>query len=412
MEKTNIYGLYSTRDEKKIRYIGKSNNLKLRLKGHIWTSINYESNTYKSCWIRKEINDGYEIKYKILETCNLDEWVSKEIEYISKYENLTNHHKGGLGGSPLKYSKTYSELKEWVNNELPKEITSHKKWREYIKLNYAGIIPMNPNKVYKNYGWTNWADFLNTSFYHDINYVSYEEFKAWVIKNANSCQEFKEIKKPYGIPSHPERIYNDVWIGWIDIFSNAMVTNRSLYWDYETCKKYLNDNYGDMTLDRFKKLCKNNELPYHIPKKPERVFVDFNYKEFLNLNYVPYLDYEKAKEIVHTFKIKTNREWRGFIKENKLPLDIPRTPERVYKNEWISWPEWLGSDNVANKLKGFYTYDELKKIINELNIKSFLEFKRYMTNDKPNNKSNIKIPTNPSEFYKNRGWVSWYDLFN
>ena len=31
MEKTNIYGLYSTRDEK-IRYIGKSNNLKLRLK--------------------------------------------------------------------------------------------------------------------------------------------------------------------------------------------------------------------------------------------------------------------------------------------------------------------------------------------------------------------------------------------
>ena len=35
-----------------------------------------------------------------------------------------------------------------------------------------------------------------------------------------------------------------------------------------------------------------------------------------------------------------------------------------------------------------------------------------MTNDKPNNKSNIKIPTNPSEFYKNRGWVSWYDLFN
>ena len=74
MKKTHIYGLYSTRNEI-IRYIGKSNDPKLRLKGHIWTSINNKSNSYKSCWIRKEISDGYEIKYKILETCYLDEWV-------------------------------------------------------------------------------------------------------------------------------------------------------------------------------------------------------------------------------------------------------------------------------------------------------------------------------------------------
>jgi hypothetical protein len=345
MKITTIYGLYSTRDNI-IRYVGKSNNPKTRLKDHVWSSVTKKNNTHKSCWIRKEINDGYKIKYEILETCNLDEWPLIEIEYISKYKNLTNHHKGGLGGSPLKYNKTYLELKEWVENNLPKEINTREKWKEYIKLNYAGIIPITPDKVYKSVGWTNWADFLNTSFYHNINYVSYEEFKTWVIKNVKSYQEFKKIKKPYRITSHPERTYKDVWIGWVDIFSDAKVTNKKLYWDYDTCKKHLNDNYGDMTLDRFKKLCKNNELPYQIPKNPERVFIDFNYKEFLNLNYISYLDYEKAKEIVHTFNIKTNREWRSFIKENKLPLDIPRAPECVYKNEWISWLEWLGNDNT------------------------------------------------------------------
>ena len=122
-----------------------------------------------------------------------------------------------------------------------------------------------------------------------------------------------------------------------------MVKNKNLYWDYNTCKKYLNDNYGNMTIRKFRELCKNNELPYQIPKKPERVFINFTYKEFLNLNYIPYLEYEKAKEIVRTFNIKTNRDWRVFIKENKLPLDIPTSPEYTYKNEWISWPEWLGN---------------------------------------------------------------------
>jgi hypothetical protein len=41
--------------------------------------------------------------------------------------------------------------KEIQNPILPKEINTHKKWRKYIKLNYKGIIPINPNKVYKNY---------------------------------------------------------------------------------------------------------------------------------------------------------------------------------------------------------------------------------------------------------------------
>lgn len=342
MNKTTIYGLYSTRDNT-IRYIGKANDPKNRLRSHIWSSQARVDDTYKSCWIRKELNDGFKIEYQILEVCDINEWPIKEQEHIKKFENLTNHHKGGLGGSPLKYNKTYSELKEWVNNNLPKEITSHKKWKEYIKSNHYGVIPVNPNLVYKNDGWTCWADFLNTRFHHTIVYVSYDEFKEWVIKNVKSYKEFRNIKKPYGITSKPEKTYSDIWIGWIGIFKNAFLHNKDLYWDYNTCKKYLNDNYGDMTLERFKKLCKNNELPYHIPKKPERVYPNFNYKEFLNLNYIPYLDYEKAKEIVHTFNIKTNKDWRIFLKEDKLPPNIPKSPESVYKNEWVSWYEWLGN---------------------------------------------------------------------
>ena len=343
MNKTTIYGLYSTRDNT-IRYIGKANDPKNRLRSHIWSSQARVDDTYKSCWIRKELNDGFKIEFQVLEVCDINEWPIKEQEHIKKFENLTNHHKGGLGGSPLKYNKSYPELKEWVNNNLPKEITSHKKWREYIKSNHYGVIPVNPNKVYKNDGWTCWADFLNTTFHRDIDYVSYDEFREWVINNVKNHKEFMTIKKPYGITTRPEKIYNDVWIGWFDIFDNSLVTDRSVLWDYDTCKKYLNDNYGDITMRKFRELCKNNELPYHIPKKPERCFENFRYTPFLRLNHTSYLSFNEAKEIIHTLHIKSNKEWRKLVKENKIPPNIPNSPDSTYKNEWVNWYDWLGKE--------------------------------------------------------------------
>jgi hypothetical protein len=343
MKKTTIYGLYSTRNNE-IRYIGKSNNPKSRLKNHLWASKTKKENTHKACWIRKEINEGYDIKYKILEICSINEWVDKEIEYIRKYNNLTNHHKGGLGGSPIKYNKNYYELKKWVDDNLPKEINTITKWKLYIEKNYKNQIPLNPNKVYKTMGWVSWSDFLNTNNHSRIKYVSYEEFKKWVIKNdIKSPTEFKKSKKAIGIPSHPERIYSE-WVGWVDVTPTSNVYKCGVYWSYNESKKFLNTNYPNITVSKFRELCKKNELPYQIPKKPERIYDNFNFKEFLRLNYivVNYLDYESAKKIIQEFKIKNNREWRCFKKSDKLPNNIPKTPETFYKNDWISWGDWLG----------------------------------------------------------------------
>ena len=342
---TIIYGLYSTRDND-IRYVGKSNNPKSRLKDHIWSSKSKKSNTYKSCWIRKELNEGYNIKIKVLEVCDVDEWPIKEQKWVKKYNNLTNHHKGGLGGSPLKYDKTYDELKSWVNENLPPDITSGLKWRKYVKENFKGEIPINPNKVYKNCGWDCWAEFLNTDNYREIEYVSFNEFKKWVKENVNSYLEFKDVNKPIGIPCHPERVYKGEWPGWGYIIRGSRVCNRSLYWSYIESKKYLNNEFGDLTITQFRELCKNNLLPIEIPKKPERVYKNFNFKEFLRVNYieVPFLTYEQAKKIIHKFKLTTNQDWRKFKKSDNFPDRIPRTPEGVYKDEWVSWGDWLGTN--------------------------------------------------------------------
>jgi hypothetical protein len=34
-------------------------------------------------------------------------------------------------------------------------------WKNYIRQNKIKGIPINPQVVYKNKGWTNWKDFLD-----------------------------------------------------------------------------------------------------------------------------------------------------------------------------------------------------------------------------------------------------------
>jgi hypothetical protein len=340
MKTTFIYGLYSTRDNE-IRYVGKSNNPKSRLKDHVWASRVKRDNTHKACWIRKELNDGYTIQYNILETCDITEWAQKEIEYIKIYPNLTNHDKGGFGGSPISYDMSYDELKEWVDHNLPKTVNTRFKWVEYIKSNELTNIPLTPNKVYRDRGWISWANLLNTKNHRNIKYVSYEEFKQWVRDNVANTINFRCIVKPIGIPCNPERIYKE-WVGWYDCLPNCRVTNID-YWSYDKAKQYLNEKYGKITGDTFRSLHKNHELPIEIPKKPERVYDNFSYKTFLNPNYVEYIDYQSAKKIVHGLNIQNNRAWREFTKSVDFPTNIPKSPETTYREFWVSWYEWLGN---------------------------------------------------------------------
>ena len=341
MKQTFIYGLYSTRSDE-IRYIGKSNNPKSRLKDHVWASRVNRDNTHKACWIRRELNDGYSIKYKVLEICNIDEWQTKEVEYIQKYKNLTNHDKGGYGGSPVSYTMSYNELKQWVDDNLTKNINSKPKWVEYIKSNELTDIPLTPNKVYRDCGWVSWPKFLNTKDYRNINYVSYKEFKQWVKANFKTSTEFRSAIKPIGIPSKPQKVYKE-WVSWYDCFDKVDIKNVK-YWSYDKAKKYLNEKYGKIVTSDFRTLCKNNELPLEIPKKPERVYSNFNYKNFFNPNYVEYLDYESAKTIIHKLNISTNKNWRIFTKSEDFPVNIPKSPETYYKDEWVNWYEWLGKN--------------------------------------------------------------------
>jgi hypothetical protein len=58
--------------------------------------------------------------------------------------------------------------------------------------------------------------------------------------------------------------------------------------------------------------------------------------------------FSKARDYVHTLKLKNQEEWRVYSKSITNPPDIPATPEKVYRQEWKGMGDWLGTGRIAN----------------------------------------------------------------
>ena len=86
---TYIYALTGS-DHIDVKYIGKSNDPKGRLKQHIYNAKKAKIPTYKQKWIRKLLKNGHDIECIVLEVCPLSNFVECETKWI-KYFKEHNH---------------------------------------------------------------------------------------------------------------------------------------------------------------------------------------------------------------------------------------------------------------------------------------------------------------------------------
>jgi len=105
METVYIYGLFDPRNGH-LRYIGKTNNLKERLRDHITFSRGrkgqgYKFNPPKEKWIRSLLSEGLKPSIQVLEECTEDTWREVEISWIRLARemgiSITNISDGGDG---------------------------------------------------------------------------------------------------------------------------------------------------------------------------------------------------------------------------------------------------------------------------------------------------------------------------
>jgi superfamily II DNA or RNA helicase len=111
-----------------------------------------------------------------------------------------------------------------------------------------------------------------------------------------------------------------------------------------------------------------------------------------------YPKYEEAKSAVRKLGIIAAKEYYRRSREDPR---LPSGPDGYYKNKgWIS-----GFDFFGKEIPDIYpTYGEARNAVKKLRITSAENYrKRY--------KEDPRLPSNPYEYYNNKGWVSWFDFF-
>lgn len=105
VETVQIYGLFDPRHPDVIRYIGKTKEIKKRLRSHL-VEAKRNGGTYKRNWIRSLLADGITPFTCVLTEVPINTWTETERMYISKFkETLTNATCGGEGHEPSEETK-------------------------------------------------------------------------------------------------------------------------------------------------------------------------------------------------------------------------------------------------------------------------------------------------------------------
>lgn len=188
-------------------------------------------------------------------------------------------------------------------------------------------------------------------FCHGVNpiFLSFEEARKFArglgFKSQIEYKDYLKVGRSVRMPSHPDKAYKSEWKGWGDFLGTGNVHAR------------------------------------------DRKFLSF----------------KKARIFVRKLGLKSQRGWYEYSKTK--PDNIPTTPDKIYKGEWISWGDFLGTGNISNKGRIFLSFKKARCFVRKLGFKSLREYREYSKTGRPNN-----IPSSPNTKYKDSGWVSWPDF--
>jgi predicted helicase len=191
---------------------------------------------------------------------------------------------------------------------------------------------------------------------------------------------------------------------------------RVNYRSYEEAKRYaqlLNFKQGS----EWYNYCRvEKKLPLDLPRKPDSAYKNYgwvNWGDFLGTGNIAtynkiFIAFYKARKIVRRLNFKSQKDWKNFCNSKIYRSEIPKNPPGVYKNKgWISWADFLGSTNIATQKKKFLSYSKAKIALNKEKIENAHPGWRNYLKSK---KRNFLIPSQPDQYYLNKGWKGWSDF--
>ena len=267
---------------------------------------------------------------------------------------------------------TYDDAVAWVRSN---GITTQKQWRETER---PDNIPAAPDRIYRD-EWTTWGDFFGTDKVANQNrtFVTYDEVVAWVRSNGiTTLNQWRETERPDNIPAVPERIYRNEWTSWGDFLGTGKVANQNrTFVSYGEAAAWARAN-GITT----QSLWREADRPDNIPALPSKIYRDewttwgdfFGTDKVANQNRT-FVTYDEVVAWVRSNGITTLNQWR----ETERPDNIPAAPDRIYRDEWTSWGDFLGTGRVANQM----IRDKAIRILmslNESDLESFTSLELHL----------------------------------
>lgn len=285
-------------------------------------------------------------------------------------------------------SKDSSSNSGLINFDIPLGLSIDiNEFNDAIKLS---IIP----KI-KNLKWRSFAE--AREFVRSLNLQNTEEWQRYCKNELNDLET-----KPSDIPSSPNVVYQ--YNGWNGVKDWLGTVDKIKYLSFEEARVFAQKLYLK-TAKEWKLYCKSSNKPIYIPDKPEYVYKDDGWNGWADWLIPKFLEYEEAKKIVKSFKLKNQKEWNDYCIAHTIEktYNIPSKPNNTYKNSgWNGWKNWLG----YSKINKYLSYEEASQYVQDLGIDARDKWRKFSKEKRPKN-----IPALPNEIYKNNGWINWPYFF-
>lgn len=165
---------------------------------------------------------------------------------------------------------------------------------------------------------------------------------------------------------------------------------------------------------RFQYYEKRNVALKSLPSSPDKLYLEsgwISWGDWLGTNSISnrdkgFLTFEVAREIARSYKFKNAKEWQSFAAGENRPDHIPASPPAIYRDQWISWGDWLGTNLISSINRSYLNFHDARTFVRQLKLKSYKEWQIFSRGlDFP-----IEIPKAPDHVYKTNGWNGWIDF--
>lgn len=174
-----------------IRYVGKTNNLKKRLFGHLSLSRKPGKKTHVQCWIGSLLNESINPIIEMLDKVPTDEWVFWEEYWISQIKywgfELTNKTNGGDGVDPeTNMGRVLSDEHKKKISDSVKQTHKNRPLYNLTETHFKNTVILDKDELYKKYILENLSQPKCAEYFNVSETAIFKNLKKYGIKKDKS----------------------------------------------------------------------------------------------------------------------------------------------------------------------------------------------------------------------------------